>query len=148
MYFEGLDASAVRAALEAGRLAPFEVWIYAHLPLTAAIAAAGIGVRLTILHEADAALPPAERWLVCSAAGLYFASLGVIYAAKTAAGSRRCTKADARLLWAGAGAVLLVGALGARLTPTGLLALVAAVGTILVVFDVASPQAFRARLSP
>jgi len=147
VYFEGLDASAVRAALEAGRLVPYEVWIYAHLPLTAAIAAAGMGVRLTILHGADAALPPAERWLVCSAAALYFASLGAIYAAKAAVGSRRCTKTEARLLWAGAAAVLLVGALGARLTPTGVLALVAAIGTVLVVLDVASPQAFRARPS-
>lgn len=148
VYFEGLDASAVRAALEAGRLAPYEVWIYAHLPLTAAIAAAGMGVRLTILHETDAAMPPAERWLVCSAAGLYFASLGTIYAAKAAAGSRRCTKAEARALWAGASAVLFVGALGTRLTPAGVLALVAAVGTMLVVLDMTSPQALRERPSP
>src|SRR5690606_13053931 len=86
VYFEGLDASAVRAALEAGRLAPYEVWIYAHLPLTAAIAAAGMGVRLTILHDTEAVLSPAVRWLVCSAAGFYFASLAAIYSAKAAAG--------------------------------------------------------------
>ena len=148
VYFEGLDASAVRAALEAGRLVPYEVWIYAHLPLTAAIAAAGTGVHLTILHDVDAALPPAVRWLVCSAAALYFASLGAIYAAKAAAGSRRCTRAEARALWAGASAVLLVGALGTRLTSAGALALVAAVGALLVMLDVASPQALRERASP
>src|SRR5690606_16279277 len=147
VYFEGLDASAVRAALEAGRLAPYEVWIYAHLPLTAAIAAAGMGVRLTILHDTEAVLSPAVRWLVCSAAGLYFASLAAIYSAKAAAGSRRCTKAGARALWAGAAAILLVGALGTRLTPAGELALVAAVGRLLVTLDVAAPQARPARAS-
>lgn len=135
IYFEGLDASAIRRALQAGRPGVYEYWIYAHFPLTAAVAVTGVGVRLAIRAVSRTALPSAERWLVCGATGIYFASLGAMYIAQAVAGSRRCTVRAAVALGAGTLATLLIGALGARLTPAGVLALLAGVGTLLIVRD-------------
>lgn len=137
IYFEGLDASALRRALVAGQIGAYDLWIYSHLPLTAAVAAAGAGVQLAILADFHAPLPPSIRWLMCSAAGLYFASLAVMYFAKSAAGSRRCTRPDAFAMLAGTLATLLVASLGAPFTPLGILALLTAVGALQIVFNLA-----------
>ncbi|HEX6940772.1 MAG TPA: low temperature requirement protein A [Longimicrobiales bacterium] len=140
-YFEGMDAAAIRRTLRTGRLASYELWIYAHLPLTVAITASGVGVRHTILAEALAALPTADRWLICAAVSLCFASLGTIYLAQASVASRRCTPRETAALWAAAVAVLLIGTLGTRLTPLGLLTLLAAVGVFQIFVDLAGRAA-------
>jgi low temperature requirement protein LtrA len=128
LYFDSLDDAVIRAARERGRIWVYQSWLYAHLPLWAALAATGVGIAYAIRADQYHALPAPQRWLVAGGAAVCFGSLGIIHYAKALAGTTRCSLPRARVRWGGAAASLLIALFGWLLYPIGVLGLLAAVG--------------------
>lgn len=140
VYFDNLDDAVIRASRERGRIWIYQGWLYAHLPFYAAIAATGVGVDYAIRADQYIPLPDPQRWLVAGSAAVCFATLGAIHYAKARAGSTLCTLPRARVRWGGAAVALAIAALGWLLHPLGVLALLAAVGVLEVVWEMALEQ--------
>ncbi|MCP2014715.1 low temperature requirement protein LtrA [Deinococcus sp. HSC-46F16] len=87
VYFETSDGAPVQAVRE-GRTAPYNTWLYAHLPFTVGIGAGAMGVMHAIREAAQPALSDPSRWLLAGAIALCFAALAVINWAYLASGSR------------------------------------------------------------
>ena len=132
LYFEHITERPIELARETGHSWMYQVWLYAHLPLTIALAAVGVGIE----HVAHTQGPPgvADRWLLAGGVGLYFASLGALMLTAI-----RFGELPSRLsLVATGGAVLAVGtiaALGNAVPAVGVLGGVALVGVVLVLVD-------------
>ncbi len=134
IYFDNLDGFNVRRRGDEKNWRP-TVWIYAHVPLAASIAAAGVGVE----HAIVAAAHPedwhdSERWLLVGAIGVALLSMALILeASRRAEGDEvRGTIIKGRLV--GVAAVAVVGLFGG-FGPTVLVLLVAAVTLGQVVSD-------------
>lgn len=115
LYFDRIEGTAVRRVRVAG-----QVWVYAHLPLSMGLAAAGAGVERVLLHDGIA-----DRWLVAGAVALVLASVAAIHA--TVEGPL------ARLVpWrlAGAAACLAVPLVTAGLAAPAPMALLAALAAV------------------
>jgi low temperature requirement protein LtrA len=132
LYFEHITDSPIELARGTGRSWMYQVWLYAHLPLTIALAAVGVGIE----HVAHAQGPTgaADRWLLAGGVGLYFASLGVLMLTAI-----RFGELPSRLnLVATVGALLAVGTiatLGNAVPAVGVLGGIALVGVFLVLVD-------------
>lgn len=78
LYFDSVDGSPLRS-MRAGKMGTALTWLYCHLPLTAGVAVAGVGLEHMIAN--GPATPPerAELWLFCGAIALVLASLAAIH---------------------------------------------------------------------
>lgn len=65
LYFDHLDASAIQAARESGRIKVYQFWLYAHLPLVIGLTATGVGMEHVVLSKFGVLLSSAELWLIC-----------------------------------------------------------------------------------
>lgn len=110
LYFDNIEERVVLRTNVAG-----QVWVFGHLPLLAAIAAAGAGMARVIAHDHPST---ADVWLLAGAVAAALVMLAVLH---TAAGHAR--QAIPRLL--GAAAVLALAAGTAGLTPPVIMAAVA-----------------------
>jgi len=121
IYFDNLDGSAIAAAREAGQVGIYQTWLYIHLPLLIGLSATGVGVEHVILSEPGIAFSPAERWLLSGGLALCLLALGIIHLTTVAAGTLVCRKSQASYRLGAAAAVLLLGIIGAPLSPVALL---------------------------
>lgn len=136
LYFDRVDDSVIRAAREEGRIGPYQMWLYAHLPLAAGVAAAGVGSEYAITAALQGQfMHVAARWLLCISVAACYLALAAIDYAKASAGCFGCTFNQAAHRVLGAVVAGMVGMLGGLLTPAtimGVLALVAVLQVLLV----------------
>jgi low temperature requirement protein LtrA len=143
IYFDYVDSSIVGRTIRAG-----QIWLYAHLPLLAGLAALGAGVKLAIQATEDAGLTAEVSWIVAGGVALFMASVSVLHLVTTR--SRR--DVDFWLRLGTAGLALALGALGPELGIVPMLAILAAVLVAQVGLELAShdrhahPDAGRMRI--
>lgn len=135
IYFANLDGAAVRAARRDGRTWLYQVWLYTHFPLAAALAAAGTGVAHALAVPRGAPLPDADRWLICGSFAVCLVAIGVLDRVYAAAGSSRSTWMQAMWRMGGAAFALVVAVVGAPMRPVTVMACLAALGIVQVVTD-------------
>jgi low temperature requirement protein LtrA len=131
IYFDNIDGAAIRAAQTRGRIWLYQGWLYAHLPLVIGLAASAVGVQYAIVSPPAVALPPGERWFMCSAIALVFSSIGCIQLVIDAS-RNEIQKTRLAFRFGGAAAVLALGALGG-LSPPHLIGLLALIGALQVI---------------
>jgi low temperature requirement protein LtrA len=73
IYFDLADTSVV------GRGLVGLVYVYAHFPLLAGVAAIGAGMRLAITHAGAASLGPGARWAIGGGLACYLLSLALLH---------------------------------------------------------------------
>ena len=66
LYFDSVDGSPLMT-LKAGKKALGLIWLYSHLPLTAGIAMAGVGLEHLINNGPETPPESSEEWLFCGA---------------------------------------------------------------------------------
>jgi low temperature requirement protein LtrA len=135
VYFESLDTAPILLVRRDKRLWPFKIWMFAHLPLSAGIAAAGIAVGSAVNHAPDAALPDALRWLMVGSIAICFCALAILNIAYAMAGGTRQSYGLALRSSLTAVAVTFVGFLGHRLPSATILGLLCAASVVQVVLD-------------
>ncbi len=136
LYFANLDGSAIHAARLKGHVITYQVWLYAHLPLAAAITTMGVGVEYALRHAPLAPLPASERWLLCGSAAVCLAALGVIHWTSAPPEDRARDRTRARLRVVGALATLVFALVALPATPAFVVAFPALVCCVLIVIDV------------
>ena len=116
-FFDALDQGPIAEVRERNRTGPFKIWIFAQFPLAAGVAAAGIAVG-NLTHDANVAvLEDSMRWLVCGMVALCYVAHAIVHIAYAKAGAgRHAWRIVARKVPTIA-AALLLGALGAGLSP-------------------------------
>ena len=135
-FFDTLDQGPIAEVRRSHRTAPYKTWLFAHLPLAAGVAAAGIAVG-NLAHDADApALEDALRWLVCGMVALCYAAHAVMHVAYAKAGAGRQGWLVAARKLATIGAALLIGALGHGLSAVAVAGLLAAAAGAQVVWNI------------
>jgi len=135
LYFEDVDGSRIRAAVENDRTGIYQEWLYAHLPLAAGLAALGVAIEHLLTASPTSALPAADRWVFCGALAIVLTSLGVIHYTAEAKADRRLTRPSVARL-GGAGTALLVGVSGAGLTPLAVATLTGFAALVPVAIDI------------
>ena len=73
LYFDDIASSKIRQ-----RKFSFNFWLYGHLPLHAAIVAAGVGIQKATHFNLTEIAPAPYRWLLCASLSLAFFSVGII----------------------------------------------------------------------
>jgi low temperature requirement protein LtrA len=135
IYFANLDGAAVRAARREGRTRLYQVWLYTHFPLAAALAAAGVAVGHLLAIRPGGELEAADRWLLCGSVAVCVAAIGVLDLVYTSAGSSRSSRTQAAWRIGGAVFAVAVGVLGDEMRPVEVMALLAIVGILQVITD-------------
>jgi low temperature requirement protein LtrA len=74
-YFDGAQSAEIRHVRTKRQARLFRVWLWAHLPLSAAIGIAGVGFHRAISVRPGAALPAGDSAILCTAAGLVMLAL-------------------------------------------------------------------------
>ena len=135
-FFDTLDQAPIAAVRQRHRFAPYKIWIFAHLPLAAGVAAAGIAVGHVTHDAAGFVLEDSLRWLVCGMVALCYVAHAVMQIAYAKAGAgRRAWLIVARKV-ATIAAALLLGALGAGLSAVAVAGLLAAAAGAQVLWDI------------
>jgi low temperature requirement protein LtrA len=135
VYFETLDAAPIVEVRRGGRIWPYKLWVFGHLPLAAGIAATGIGVGVAVRHAAKAPLPNGARWLLCGSLACCFAALALLQIAYAAVGGDRLRRRLARRKLLTVVTALAVGALGGGLSSAAVMGLLTLQGAVLVGLD-------------
>lgn len=130
IYFDDTARSQVRMTASYGQL-----WIYAHLPMTVGLTAFGVSMKKFVLLEAGHGLPDNYRWLICGSVAIYLAATGLIDLATVRTNTRLNSARRAGVRLVAATMVILLAVFGGELSPTSLIALVAAVSVAQVVID-------------
>jgi low temperature requirement protein LtrA len=135
LYFDNLDASAIKAARAAGCTKIYQFWLYAHLPLVIGLTATGVGMEHVVLSKPGMLLSPANLWLICGAVALCFLALGIIHQTTVAAGTQKCSQLQVNYRIGAAAIVFVIALVGVSLIPVILIGIVAALCAIQVVLD-------------
>jgi low temperature requirement protein LtrA len=117
IYFDLADTSVL------GRGVLGVIYIYAHIPLLAGVAAFGAGTKLAITHAAHAQLEAGARWALAGGIAAFALSLALLHI-----GAEWTSARERTFLGRIALAVLLItlAALGSRITPLAFVLIVAA----------------------
>lgn len=78
-YFENIHAAEARQVATSSDVASYQIWLYAHLPLTMAITAMAIGVKHILNLKAGENLPSGEGFLLGASVGVCLICLNLIY---------------------------------------------------------------------
>ena len=133
LYFDSADGSPLRS-MQRGKMWPGLTWLYAHLPLTLGLAAAGVGVE-HLIADTTAVPTTAERWLVCGSIALCLMALAVLHWLTCTLGTPRFRKILSAYRLGSAAFMVILAIAGTTLSAWGLAALLAIACTIQVVFD-------------
>lgn len=134
VYFDGINDVAIRAAHEAGRVRVYQIWLYAHLPLTIGLTATAVGLEHVVL-SAPGMLPDASRWLLCSAVALCLLALGVIHLTAVTTETKPSSEVKAAYRIGTAFVVVVLAVAGVGLLAVVLIGLVAVACAVQVVLD-------------
>jgi low temperature requirement protein LtrA len=134
IYFDNLDGFNIRRRGTQKNWRP-TVWIYTHLPLAAALAAAGVGVE----HAIIAAVHPeewhdSERWLLIGSIAAAFLAMAIILEASMKAEGELVRGRIVKARLVGTGVVVVLG-LFSSLGPAQVVGLLTAVCVGQVVAD-------------
>jgi low temperature requirement protein LtrA len=135
LYFETLDTAPILEVRRSGRMAPYKLWIFAHLPLAAGIAAAGIGVGVVVSYAPKAVLPDPERWLLAGSIAVCVAALAILQIVYANVGGGRDSLMLALRKCLALIAVLAICLLGRGLSSAAVMALLALAGVVQVAHD-------------
>lgn len=124
----GAELSALAGVERSGRTGLYQIWLYAHLPLTLGLTAVGIEIELAVGQLATSDLPASERWLLGGAIAMCFLALGAIHLTTANSGSAICRRTEALNRFGAVPVVLVVAALSATWPSLLLMALIAGVG--------------------
>jgi low temperature requirement protein LtrA len=136
VYFEKLDSAPIVEVKRSGRMLPYKLWIFAHLPLAAGIAAAGIGVGVVVHFAPEPMLPDSARWLLAGSIAVCFAALAIIHFAYAQVGGGRDSLVLALRKCLALAATLAVCLAGHNLSSVEVMALLALAGAVQVAHDV------------
>ncbi|HEY8765752.1 MAG TPA: low temperature requirement protein A [Dehalococcoidia bacterium] len=137
LYFDNTSGEVLGRTVNDGREAAWValVWLWAHLPLAAAIVATGVGIEHLIAGDPDRALATGDLALVCVGTAAIYATLGLIHL--TAHGRLRDVTDNKILVrLGGAVAVIVVALLGRDLRPVALAVILACIALIQITVDV------------
>jgi low temperature requirement protein LtrA len=135
VYFEALDVAPVVEIARSKRTGPYKLWLFAHFPLAAAIAASGIAVGQAVHEAPSPELPDTQRLLLVGGVATCLASLAVLHLTYAwVGGGRRSRHLAMRKMWA-ALAVLACGPLGRGATSVEVLGWLAIVCVVLVILE-------------
>ncbi|MBV9497453.1 MAG: low temperature requirement protein A [Acidobacteria bacterium] len=135
-FFDTLDRAPIAEVRERHRTGPYKIWIFAHLPLAAGVAAAGIAVG-DLTREAHAGeLEDSLRWLACAMVALCYVAHGIVHIAYAkAGGGRRAWGIVARKLLTIA-AALLLGVVGTGLSAVAVAGVLACAAGVQVLWNI------------
>jgi low temperature requirement protein LtrA len=142
LYFDSVDGSPLES-LKQGKIALGAAWLYAHLPLTAGLAMAGVGLEHLIANGPKTPPEAAEQWLFCGAIALVLTALAAIHWMTCTLGSPRIRRVLTTYRLGSALFVVFLAVAGTNLTSLGVVAWVAVACLVQVVFDL-----FKARPAP
>jgi len=121
-------------------LAPY-VWIYTHMPLTAGLAALGVGLKALVLADPASVAAPTDRAILCGALALALASFGTIDLASERPHVEISDTMRAKVHVASGFLVLLLIPAGAAMPAWAFLSVVAAACVLQVALDLTmSPE--------
>lgn len=135
LYFENLDGSAIQAARAEGHIATYQVWLYAHFPLVAALTALGPSVQYIVTNKPGATLPDSARWLLCGALAVCLATIGAVHWTSAAPAQRALDRARTRLRIVASLLILLFALVGAHLSPIRIIGFLATLCVVQVLID-------------
>ena len=78
-YFEGVRGAGTRQLTSKNHVRAYQQWLYAHLPLTLAIASIAVGVKRVIALPTYAMMPVPEAVILSASAGVSMVSLTTIF---------------------------------------------------------------------
>jgi inward rectifier potassium channel len=131
LYFDDVAGGRVR-----DRPLAAWVWLYSHLPLTVALAAAGVAIRLALLADPWGPPEPSFRWLLSGAVALALVSVAMIGATLERDAAALGSGLRMKIRLGAAFGVLLVGIVGVAMTSLMFVGLVSAVAVAQVLLDV------------
>jgi len=132
LYFDNLEGSVVRRKKGQRTAWKPTVWIYSHLPLAITLTASGIGLEFIVTEE----FHTPERMVVTLGIAGVFCAMGLIHIA-TEAGPERRDDLKARVRFAAAGVVVLLGLIAGDLAPNWFAVVIAILVLAQVGLDVA-----------
>lgn len=109
LYFDNTKGSVVRRDASIRRTWRPTVWLYAHLPLAAALVGSGVAIEHAIIEAGHGPMPDTDRWLLVGSVAVSFACFALIHLASSSVESRDRTLIYSRLL--GIPFLLIVGLL-------------------------------------
>jgi low temperature requirement protein LtrA len=112
LYFDNAEGSVVRRRDSDRRTWRPTAWIYAHLPLAAALAALGVGLEHVVIESGHAAMAPAHRWLLVGAAMTALSAMALIQVASLTHPKGSLNRAIALNRIAALPFLVIIGALG------------------------------------
>jgi low temperature requirement protein LtrA len=135
IYFDTMDDTPIRGVRSEGGVRLYHLWLYAHLPLVAGLAATGVGVQRLITTPQGLAAPGPTRWLFCGSLAMCMLALSLIHIAAAKPTTLRCSRASALHHAGAAVALLVIALLGARLIPIIMIALTAVICAVQIAAD-------------
>jgi low temperature requirement protein LtrA len=145
LYFETLDTAPIQEVRRSGRTGPYKLWVFAHLPLAAGIAAGGVGVGLVVHYAPAPAFPDPQRWLLTGAISICFAALAVLQLAYAEVGGGRASRLLAARKCLALVVTLALCVLGHGLSAVAIITLLAIAGTAQVAHDLWQSERSRRR---
>ena len=135
VYFDNLNGNAIRKARTQGRIASYQIWMYAHLPLVIGITMAGVGLQ-RILSASPGTSGDAARWLMCGGVAAAQVALGAIHIATETERHPTWYASGWIFRFAGGASIVVVGLWGGDLRPAAVVGLLALVCLAQVLVDV------------
>ncbi len=133
IYFDDVAGSRIKKKA----LAPF-VWVYAHLPMTAAMTAVGVSLKKAVLFEPMDVVPTKYRVMVCATVAGVMLSVAVIDAVTERRQAELSDKTRVNVRFGAGLFMLLLIPVGGGVPGWVFVALIAAVMVSQVVFDMIS----------
>ncbi|MGF1457755.1 MAG: low temperature requirement protein A [Leptolyngbyaceae cyanobacterium] len=134
LYFDSSDGSPLRS-MQKGNVGTALTWLYLHLPLTASLTMAGVGLE-KLLENGPAEQPATiERWLFCGAIAVALIALASIHWLTCTLGTPKFRRVLSSYRLTSASALLLVAVWGDNLTSFWLVSIAALACMVQVVLD-------------
>ncbi len=130
IYFDDVAGSRIKRR----RMASI-VWIYAHLPMMAAVTATGVAIKKVVLLDPMAMTNPKYGWFLCGALALVFLSVGVIDAVTERRQAELSDRARVNMRFCSALVLLALASTASFLPVWAFTGIVSLVCVLQVVFD-------------
>ena len=134
LYFDSVAGTAILAARESGRVAVYQEWIYAHLPLTIGLVSIGVGITKAVLG-APGTVSDSVRWLTLGSAAICFLSLSILHPTTASPTTQPLKDLGVIARVAAAGLMLALAASGVPIGPVELTGILTGSCAALVVID-------------
>jgi low temperature requirement protein LtrA len=142
LYFDSVDGSPLES-MRAGKMGLGLSWLYAHLPLTAGIAMAGVGLEHMISNGPSTPPETGELWLFSGAIALALVSLASIHWMTCSLGTPQFRRILSAYRLGSAGFVLLLALAGTNLASLGIVVWAAIACVVQVVLNLLKAKPTR-----